>query len=164
MKAAAAWLMALGLVSVQAQESAQTVPLSDPGTGTFYVNSRLGGAEVTVPMLVDTGASFSSIGRDTLVQLQRAGEADFIGEQRGRLADGRTITVPLYRIRRLRIGDRCEVEDVQLAVFPTADRAILGLNVLTRLSPFSIATAPPRLVLSGCGPVTGNRPSLAVAP
>ncbi len=164
MKYAIVWLLMLGLaVSVRAGETVHKVPLIDPGTGTFYVASRLDG-ELTVPMLVDTGASFSSIGREVLERLQRRGQVDFVGEQQGRLADGRTITVPLYRIRRLRIGDRCEVENVQIAVFPTADRAILGLNVLTRLSPFGIATDPPRLILSGCRQETGNEPSLAAAP
>ncbi len=168
MKAWLGLLLAAWICSGDCRERQLTIPLIDPGTGTFYVESDLGDG-LTTRMLVDTGSSFSTLS-DTMLQRLRQADRDnvvYIRSQRGVLADGQAVSVPLYRIGRLRIGGQCVLEDVVVAVFPHSRRAILGLNTLARLSPFSISVDPPEIHLSGCQDRKASqvqKPSLAAAP
>jgi hypothetical protein len=50
----------------------------------------------------------------------------------------------------LRLGEHCWVHDVEVAVLDKGTRAILGMDVLSRLAPFTFSTVPPQLGLSGC--------------
>ncbi|GAB4360490.1 MAG: retropepsin-like aspartic protease family protein [Methylohalobius sp. ZOD2] len=144
-----------------------TVPLHDPGSGTFYVTGKLANLAPT-QFLLDTGSSYSSIDEATLGLLQQQGEAEYVRSQTGFLANGNRVNVPLYRIQRLAIGTSCQLKNIEVAVFPQSQRPILGLNVLSKLSPFVISVHPPRLTIQGCHPIqTSNekpRPSLASSP
>jgi len=164
------WLWFSGLLAFAIHAQDLKVPLVDPGTGTLYVQGRLGHG-LSTPMLVDTGSSYSTLSQALLLRLQQedGNNVIYVGSRQGILADGKKITVPLYRVRQLRIGERCLLNDMEMAVFPQSRRAILGLNVLTRLSPFSISVDPPSITLSGCGTETAiipgqQEPSLAAAP
>ncbi len=161
-------LLGLWICSGVCQELRLTIPLIDPGTGTFYVESDFGEGLAT-RMLVDTGSSFSTLSDALLRRLQRQDRDNvvYLRSQQGILADGQAISVPLYRIGRLRIGGRCVLENVVVAVFPHSRRAILGLNTLARLSPFSISIDPPEIHLNGCQGremAAERKPSLAIAP
>ncbi len=168
MKAWLGLLLGVWICSGVCQERQLTIPLIDPGTGTFYVESALGDG-LAIRMLVDTGSSFSTLSDTMLRRLQQQDRdnVDYLRSQQGVLANGQAISVPLYRIGRLRIGRRCVLENVVVAVFPHSRRAILGLNTLARLSPFSISVDPPEIHLSGCQgreTAAGQKPSLAAAP
>ncbi len=148
-------------------EILSSVALHNPGTGTYYIQGQFGHLQ-PINLLVDTGSSFSTIDEKTLAELQASGDATFIRNQSGILADGTKIEVPLYRIKKLALGNVCMVEDVEVAVFPNGRRHILGLNVLAKLTPFSFSLEPPRLTLAGCNPpalnIVKKEPSLASTP
>jgi len=157
------------MASVNASETQLSVPLIDQGSGTLYVEGKVGGLE-PVNFLVDTGSSYSTINQNLLERLQQQGQVEYLRSQAGNLADGSRITVPLYRIHQLQIGDSCTINDIEVAVFPNNRRFILGLNVLSRLSPFAISINPPRLSLARCKVLAVDnsqsdlRPSLAAFP
>ncbi len=168
MKAWLALIVGFWTVVGSTQEASLTVPLIDPGTGTYYVQSNIADT-LSTRMLVDTGSSYSTLSEAMLHRLLQEDEDSvvYIRSQQGILANGQQISVPLYRIKRLRIGDHCVLEDVEMAVFPRSRRAILGLNVLAQLSPFSISVDPPEIHLSGCQRLETrkqHKPSLAAAP
>ncbi|HHJ40255.1 MAG: hypothetical protein AXA67_06860 [Methylothermaceae bacteria B42] len=162
------WLgLACFSLHVHSGEILSSVALHNPGTGTYYIEGQFGHLQ-PIKLLVDTGSSFSTIDKKTLTALKASGDATFIRNQSGILADGTKIEVPLYRIKKLALGDICMVEDVEVAVFPNGRRHILGLNVLAKLTPFSFSLEPPRLTLAGCTPPSMNivkkEPSLASTP
>ncbi|HHH48900.1 MAG TPA: hypothetical protein ENK51_08450, partial [Gammaproteobacteria bacterium] len=111
----------------------------------------------TVDFLVDTGASYNTINEHTLALLQAQGRASFVKDLMGVLADGQRKRVALYRIDVIRLGDGCELRDVEAAVFPGRTRHILGLSGLRKAGNFTFSFEPPQLTLSRCLPVT--RPS-----
>ena len=59
------------------------------------------------------------------------------------------LEVPVYQVAHFRIGS-CLLENVEAAVFPSTQRQIIGLNVLSRSAPFIFSMNPPELVLSHC--------------
>ncbi|HKY92032.1 MAG TPA: retropepsin-like aspartic protease [Nevskiaceae bacterium] len=118
--------------------------------GTFYVDGAIGAAG-PVEFLVDTGSSYTVINEEMLQVLETAGQATFSRRLEGHMADGSTRIVSLYRIARMRLGPECVVTNVEAAVFPGRTRAILGIDTLARLAPFTFSADPPRLELDGCG-------------
>jgi len=161
------WTLAIS-VPAFAGGMALSVPLIDRGTGTLYVEGKIG-SQGPVSFLLDTGSSFSTIDQAMLERLQRQGEVKYLRTQAGMLANGARIEVPLYRVRHLQIGKRCTVPDIEVAVFPHNKRVILGLNVLSRISPFEISVDPPRLSMTGCEVLAASstrrlEPSLAILP
>ena len=119
------------------------------GPATYYVPAAVGGLE-PAPFLVDTGAGLTTINQATLEALQARNAATFVRELRGRLANGDTLKVPVYRLQDLAIGDRCRIGELEAAVFPGRTRQILGLNALRAAGPFIFSFEPPELVLSHC--------------
>jgi len=145
-------LSAAALLTAAAAWSADfgyAVPMKNSNRLTYYVDVGLGDLPPR-QFLVDTGSSHMAIDDASLRLLQGQGEAHFVGNLVGTMADGSKRRVPLYEIDRLVIGDRCVVRDVRAAVIPGADRNILGLSVLRRLAPFSMDTEPPTLRFSRC--------------
>lgn len=132
--------------------------------GTYYMAGVLGAAG-PVEFLVDTGSSYTVINEDQLLALKTAGQAAFSRRIEGHMADGSTRIVSLYRIERLRLGADCLVTDLEAAVFPGRTRAILGIDTLARLAPFTFSADPPHLELGGCGTVKpGAATVLTAAP
>lgn len=117
---------------------------------TFYVEGRFPDGEPLM-FLLDTGSSYTVINAKDLARLQDQGRAEYLKNLDGRLADGSRLGVPLYRISSITLDGNCVVSDVEVAVFPNADRQILGLNTLLKLSPFLFEVDPPSLKLSNCG-------------
>lgn len=150
------WLLVVSgcfATAAQGADYSHEVGMEDSDRHTYYVSVELGELPAR-RFLVDTGSSHTAIDSDTLRSLQRSGQASYIGNLVGTLADGSERTVPLYRVKRLVIGEGCLVTDVKAAVLPGADRNILGLSVLRRLAPFSMSTNPPTLRVSRCAELT----------
>lgn len=126
-----------------------SVSMIDRGASTFYVDVQLEGAG-TSTFLVDTGSSYMTINEDLLASLKEGGQATYVKDLRGTLADGSQQVVPVYRIASLVIGDHCRLDDVQAAVFPGHTRNILGLSALSAAAPFEFSVDPPELRLSNC--------------
>ncbi|MBT0962824.1 retropepsin-like aspartic protease family protein [Denitromonas iodatirespirans] len=126
-----------------------TVAMQSRDSVTYYVAVQISGLGAA-DLMVDTGSGYMTINEEMLAQLQRAGQVRYLRQLRGRLANGRTLEVPVYNIASLSIGDGCWLENVEAAVFPGKTRAILGLNALQRAAPFVFSFDPPQLVLSNC--------------
>jgi clan AA aspartic protease (TIGR02281 family) len=130
------------------------IEIEKRSAGTFYINGAIEGVGA-LDMLVDTGSSYLVITQPMLEALEQGGRASFSRGLEGRMADGSTRVVPLYRIDSVRLGESCWVHDVEAAIFPAGSRTILGMNVLSRLAPFTFSAEPARLGLANCqGPPT----------
>lgn len=135
-----------------------SVALQRKNTGTFYISGAIKGYG-ELDLLVDTGSSNLVIGQTILEELLRTENAHFSHELSGTMADGSQRKVPVYRISALRLGENCWIHDVEAAVFPTGARAILGMNILAKLAPFTFSAEPPQLLLNQCqGAATGTLP------
>ncbi len=103
-----------------------------------------------VDFLVDTGSSYNTIDEHSLAILQTQGRASFVKDLTGILANGQRKQVAVYRIDVIRLGDECELHDVEAAVFPGRTRHILGLSGLRKAGNFTFSFEPPQLILSSC--------------
>jgi clan AA aspartic protease (TIGR02281 family) len=130
------------------------IEIEKRSAGTFYIAGAIDGFGA-LDMLVDTGSSYLVITQPMAEALEAKGRASFSRGLEGRMADGSTRVVPLYRLDAVRLGESCWVHDVEAAVFPAGSRTILGMNVLSRLTPFTFSAEPARLGLAHCqGPPT----------
>lgn len=129
--------------------TATTIPIYDRGTVTYYVDGGIDGYGDT-QFLLDTGSAYVTIDEKTLAVLTKARRAAWVRNISGLMADGRRRTVPIYRISAITLGDRCEIRDVEAAVFPGGTRHILGLSALKEAAPFTVTTEPPTLALGNC--------------
>jgi predicted aspartyl protease len=145
-------LFTLSLVDMVNAASFQTIPMNQKQLATYYIEANMHGSGA-VEFMVDTGAGYTTINENTLALLKQAGNADYIGELTGVMADGSQHRLPVYRIRRLVLGKDCVLSDVEAAVFPQNTRMLLGLTALEKAAPFVFSTNPPRLSLSNCGSV-----------
>lgn len=125
------------------------IPMRDKGAATYYVDGEIRGVG-KVDLMVDTGSGYTVINEETLSLLKEFDGAIYVKDLSGILADGSSMTVPVYRIAQLRIGEACTLLDVEVAVFPGSTRQILGLSALRHAAPFIFSLNPPQLVLSNC--------------
>lgn len=125
------------------------VPMEDKGVSTFYVSGEIQGVG-PVEFMVDTGSGYMTINEVTLAKLKKENNARYVKDLTGVLADGSEMVVPVYAIKRMRIGKTCEIDNVEAAVFPGKTRHILGLSALSKASPFIFSVNPAELVLT-CG-------------
>lgn len=130
------------------------VALQKHDAGTFYVDGALQGYG-DLRMLVDTGSSYLVISQAILADLMKGSGAVYSRQLEGVMADGTLRVIPVYRIAGLRIGADCWVHDVEAAVLPGQTRAILGMNILSRLAPFTFSADPPELGVRKCQMPTG---------
>ncbi|WP_455209711.1 aspartyl protease family protein [Kaarinaea lacus] len=138
----------LSLPVVAAQFNA-VVPIHDKGAQTFYIKGQLGGLDATEFML-DTGSGYLVINQDSLSQLQESGQAGYVKDIKGILANGDEFVVPVWKISSMTINDQCILHDVEAAVFPGKTRQILGLTALKKAAPFIVSFDPPQIVFSNC--------------
>ncbi|MBT2970287.1 MAG: hypothetical protein B6D72_14045 [gamma proteobacterium symbiont of Ctena orbiculata] len=139
------------------------VPMYSKGASTYYIAGKIGDMPAT-EFMVDTGSSYMTINEVTLAELQANGNPRYLRELKGILANGDELSVPVYTITNVRIGDECLLKEVDVAVFPGKTRQILGLSALTKTAPFIFSTQPPQLQLSNCHLAqadTGNQTKLA---
>jgi len=148
-------LLALVSTTLAASEARQTIPLQDIGTNTWYISGTIVGAGKT-RLLLDTGSGYSIITRDTLTRLRGNGQARYVKDLEGILADGRRKVVPVYRITGIILGENCHIAEIDAAVLPSGSREILGLNALRKVMPMEISLEPPTLSLSNCGSVVAR--------
>lgn len=160
-----AMAMAAGLalaVAARAQGDAAdftAIEIEKRSAGTFYIAGAIEGLG-DLDLLVDTGSSYLVLTQPMVDALVDAGRAAYSRGLEGRMADGSTRVVPLYRIDSVRLGAGCWVHDVEAAAFPAGSRTILGMNVLARLAPFTFSAEPARLGLAHCqGPPAAHAAS-----
>ncbi len=144
-------LFAAGSASA-AMPAGHVVPMTEKSAKTFYVQGEIAGVG-TVDFLVDTGSSYNTINEHSLAMLQEQGRASFVRDLIGILANGQRKRVAVYRLDVIRLGDNCELHNVEAAVFPGRTRHILGLSGLRKAGNFTFSFEPPQLTLSSCLPV-----------
>ena len=142
-------LAALGTGAHAAEAEFTAVEIEKRSAGTFYVAGTIEGLG-DLDLLVDTGSSYLVLTQPMIDSLTAAGRASYSRGLEGRMADGSTRVVPLYRIDSVRLGAGCWIHDIEAAAFPAGSRAILGMNVLSRLAPFTFSAEPARLGLAHC--------------
>lgn len=130
------------------------IPMNQKHLATYYVDASMEGSG-DVEFMVDTGAGYTTINEHTLEDLRNAGNAEYVGELTGVMADGSQHQLPVYRIKRLVLGSGCVLDNVEAAVFPKNTRMLLGLTALAKAAPFVFSTDPPLLSLSNCGRISG---------
>jgi predicted aspartyl protease len=124
--------------AVTPTNASSAIPLQEQG-GTFVLPVLINNA-ITLSFVVDSGAADVSIPRDVYSTLIRSGtisEADVIGQQTYRLADGSMSPETTFRIRVLKVGDR-ELENVRGSVAPESGTLLLGQSFLSRFNSWSI--------------------------
>lgn len=103
--------------------------------GVFVLSALLAGS-TQVYFIVDSGAATVQIPEEAVEEMKRAGkltEADFMGQRRFFLADGRTMQQRVFRLHSLKIGDRI-MENVLATMGAPKSRALLGQSFLRRLN------------------------------
>lgn len=130
----------------------QMIPMQTYGASTYYINSEILGAG-QYSMLVDTGSAYSVINEETLASLNSKGQAYFVKNLRGKMADGSEKVVPLYRIAAINLGGNCLIKDIHAAILPGKTRQIIGISTLMRAAPFAMSFDPPMLSLNQCAPI-----------
>lgn len=142
--------------SVCASGISTQIPMTLKGSKTFYVWGGIAGIEPT-EFMVDTGSSYLTINQITLNKLKSRGqEVGYLRDLIAVLANGDELVMPVYKIPRIVLGNRCELFDVEAVVFPGSTRQILGLSVLRKAAPFMFSVDPPELQLSNCSRQLGQ--------
>jgi len=103
--------------------------------GVFALSAQLNGG-THVYFIVDSGAATVQVPEEAVEEMKRNGtltEADFMGQHRFTLADGRTMQQRVFRLRTLQIGDRT-MENVLATMGAPKSRALLGQSFLRRLN------------------------------
>ena len=147
------FLICLLSSSVSAEQYGVVVPIHKKGASTFYIKGKLGNLAST-DFMVDTGSGYLVINQESLTQLKESGQANYMKDIKGILANGKELLVPVWRISSLTINDQCVLHDIDAAVFPGKTRQILGLTALKKAAPFTLSFDPPQIVLSHCPQVS----------
>lgn len=134
---------------VGAEPVEQLIPMQVSAASTYYINTEIPGVGQQ-SMLVDTGSAYSVFNEQTLEYLSSNGQAQFIKQLRGRMADGSERIVPLYRIAAINLGGNCLIRDVDVAIINGNSRQIIGISTLMRAAPFGMSFDPPILSLNQC--------------
>jgi clan AA aspartic protease (TIGR02281 family) len=117
------------------QESTRAMAQFQRMGGVFVLSARLNGG-TQVYFIVDSGAATVQVPEEAVEEMKRNGtltEADFMGQHRFILADGRTMQQRVFRLRSLQIGDRT-MENVLATMGAPKSRALLGQSFLRRLN------------------------------
>jgi clan AA aspartic protease (TIGR02281 family) len=127
---------------------ATVVPMVLEG-GTFVVPVKIND-QITLNFVVDSGASDVAVPADVVSTLVRTGtitDADFLGKQAYRLADGSTVPSQRFVIRSLKVGDKT-LKNVVGSVSPSASDLLLGQSFLNRFKSWSIDNQRRALILN----------------
>jgi clan AA aspartic protease (TIGR02281 family) len=151
---------AVGAAPVRGSNQA-VVPMVSDGGGTFAVPVTINN-QLTLKFVVDSGASDVSIPTDVVSTLVRTGtisDADFLGSQTYKLADGSTVPSQRFQIRSLKVGSRT-LENVTASIAPIAGQLLLGQSFLRRFESWSIDNGRSALILNGDPrPSDGSQPA-----
>ena len=124
-----------------------TLPLQ-ARNGTHVVPVEINGA-MTLDFTVDSGAAFVSVPAGVFSTLKHAGtiqEADLLGQEWFRLADGSTVKSDTFTIRSLKIGN-IVLQNVKGSVVPSQGPLLLGQSFLKRFKSWSIDNSKHELLL-----------------
>ena len=143
-------LLLMSNTSFALQDQHIAIPMETSRAHTYYVEGKFSDLLKT-HFLVDTGSGYTTINHETLKKLQANNQATYVRDLIGILANGKKMRVPIYRISSLILGDDCELQNIEAAVFPGKTRQILGLNTLRKAGSFVFTFKPATLVLSQCG-------------
>jgi len=131
---------------------AYELPLKEAPSGNYYVAASFG-SDVDTDLLLDTGSGYLSLSASTFRRISReapeGAEPQYRRTITGVLANGHSQSVRVYQLPELHLGS-CVLVDVEAAVFPGADRDILGLNALKRMQPFTLDLEQGRLLGDLC--------------
>jgi clan AA aspartic protease (TIGR02281 family) len=117
--------------------------------GAYYVPVRINDA-VTIPFLLDTGASDLAIPVDvaqTLVRARALENRDFIGKGSYQIANGTEETSPVVRIREVRVGDHT-VRNVTAGIIRANGEPLLGQSFLSKFGTVTVDYTRLVLILS----------------
>lgn len=134
---------------VSAEQYDIVVPIHEKGAATFYLQGKLGDLDYS-DFMVDTGSGYLVINQESLALLKKSGQAGYVKDIKGILANGAEFIVPVWRVSSLTISEQCVLHDVEAAVFPGKTRQILGLTALKKAAPFTLSFDPPQIILSHC--------------
>lgn len=140
----------LGLLPAGPGLGAHELPMQQAESGNFYLHATLNDG-VETDLLLDTGSGYVTLSRNTFARLKNDAGTVFQRHITGVMANGRALSVPIYRIRELSLAEDCVLKDIEVAVLPNATRDILGLNALRQMQPFTLQLEPPVLSGSHCG-------------
>ena len=118
--------------------------------GILVVPVEINGA-TTLDFAVDSGASYVSVPAGVFSTLKHAGtiqEADLLGQEWFRLADGSTVKSDTFTIRSLKIGN-IVLQNVKGSVTPSQGPLLLGQSFLKRFKSWSIDNSKHELLLEG---------------
>lgn len=124
-----------------------SIPMIQDG-GTFAVPVTING-QLTLTFIVDSGASDVSIPADvvlTLLRTETITDADFLGKQAYRMADGSTVPSQRFVIRSLKVGNKV-LENVTGSIAPVQGSLLLGQSFLGSFQSWSIDNQRRALVL-----------------
>jgi predicted aspartyl protease len=141
-------LMLLESNIAQAADTNHSIQMHTKGSATYYVSALINNT-VASDFLVDTGSGYVTINIVTMQKL-KVDKVEFIKKISAVMADGSEMTVPVYRLASLKLGNKCIIKNVEAAVMPGTGANILGLSALKKAAPFSMSVTPPALNLSGC--------------
>lgn len=126
-------------------EEAQSIALLRHGAH-FLVKSKVN--NTGLKLLIDTGATTTSISEDVLDKIKRGGEYRLLGNYTINTAAGQ-IEAPVYRIKSLQVGDY-QVTNLAIIVLPNSNlggaNGLLGMNFLREFE-FRIDQQKSRLYL-----------------
>jgi hypothetical protein len=132
----------------QGARGTTVVPMVPDG-GTFAVPVTIND-QISLKFVVDSGASDVSIPADvvmTLVRTETITDADFLGKQTYRMADGSTVPSQRFVIRSLKVGDKT-LENVTGSIAPVSGALLLGQSFLSRFKSWSIDNQRKALILN----------------
>ncbi|MGY8708568.1 retroviral-like aspartic protease family protein [Bradyrhizobium sp. 18BD] len=104
---------------------------------------------ITLPAIVDSGASDVSIPADivsTLIRTKTITDEDFLGEQIYVLADGSKVPSHRFRIRSLKVGNKT-VENVVGSIASVNATILLGQSFLSKFKSWSVDNEQHTLIL-----------------
>lgn len=131
--------------------AAESLQLQNSG-GVYTLPVRINNA-VTIPFIIDSGASEVAIPADVFLVLSRTGtvsQADFLGNSTYTMANGTTQSSKRFLLRKLMVGNHV-VTDVVANGIPVNGEPLLGQSFLSRLPSWSIDNARHALVLNDTG-------------
>jgi len=118
--------------------------------GTLVVPVEINGA-MTLDFTVDSGAAVVVVPAGVFSTLKHAGtiqEADLLGQEWFRLADGSTVKSDTFTIRSLKIGN-IVLQNVKGVVAPSQAPLLLGQSFLKRFKSWSMDNSKRELLLEG---------------
>jgi predicted aspartyl protease len=106
---------------------------------------NVGVGNLTVTMLLDTGAISSTVTEAVAESLVRSGHARWAGVEQFSMADGTVRSAQTILISEMRAGSHV-VRNVKAGVTPNKTDMLLGFSVLRAIGPFLIDTRTNELV------------------